>query len=91
MAGLQPGQCLVTLDGGAWRWDGLVVSSNAENAAAIRLQQKNRLAELEIEIASAQTQLDAARTAGTPRKTHVLSRLTASTPRARPSASRKKP
>ena len=63
MAGLLPGQCLVTLDGGAWRWDGLVVSSNAENASAIRLQQKNRLAELETEIAAMQAQLDAARSA----------------------------
>ena len=63
MPELQPGQCLVTLDGGAWRWDGLVVTPNAENAAAIRLQQKNRLAELDIEIAEAQTQLETARTA----------------------------
>ncbi|MEZ0225956.1 MAG: chromosome segregation protein SMC [Alphaproteobacteria bacterium] len=68
MAGLQPGQCLVTLDGGAWRWDGLVVSATAENASAIRLQQKNRLAELEIEIATVQTQLDDARTAATSAK-----------------------
>ena len=63
MAELHPGQCLVTTDGGAWRWDGLVVTPNAENAAAIRLQQKNRLAELEIEIATAQAQLDTARLA----------------------------
>ena len=63
MAGLLPGQCLVTLDGGAWRWDGLVVSADAENASAIRLQQKNRLAEVETEIATVQTQLDAARSA----------------------------
>jgi chromosome segregation protein len=61
MAELQPGQCLVTLDGGAWRWDGLVITPNAENAAALRLQQKNRLAELEVEISAAQEQLDAAR------------------------------
>ncbi len=60
MAELQPGQCLVTTDGGAWRWDGLVVSPNAENAAAIRLQQKNRLAELETEIIAAQEQLETA-------------------------------
>ncbi|MBU6475098.1 MAG: chromosome segregation protein SMC [Alphaproteobacteria bacterium] len=61
MAELQPGQCLVTADGGAWRWDGLVVSPNADNAAAIRLQQKNRLAELETEIAAAEEQLQTAR------------------------------
>ncbi|MCE9508734.1 MAG: chromosome segregation protein SMC [Alphaproteobacteria bacterium] len=63
MPELQPGQCLVTVDGGAWRWDGLVITPNAENAAAIRLQQKNRLADLEIEIAATQTQLDTARLA----------------------------
>ncbi len=63
MADLQPGQCLVTLDGGAWRWDGLTVSANAENAAAIRLQQKNRLADIDAALVSAIEQLDAARTA----------------------------
>jgi chromosome segregation protein len=63
MAALSPGQCLVTLDGGAWRWDGLTVSPTAENAAAIRLQQKNRLAEVETEIDAVQAQLDSARTA----------------------------
>ena len=63
MSELQPGQCLVTLDGGAWRWDGLVVTPHAENAAAIRLQQKNRLADLDVEIAATQIQLDTARQA----------------------------
>lgn len=61
MAELKPGQCLVTRDGGAWRWDGLVVTPDAENAAAIRLQQKNRLAELEAEIETATAQLETAR------------------------------
>jgi chromosome segregation protein len=61
MAELKPGQCLVTRDGGAWRWDGLVVTPDAENAAAIRLQQKNRLADLEAEIETATLQLTEAR------------------------------
>ncbi|MFH1158761.1 MAG: AAA family ATPase [Pseudomonadota bacterium] len=61
MAELHPGQCLVTLDGGAWRWDGLVMTPEAENAAAIRLQQKNRLTNIEPQIAAAQCDLDAAR------------------------------
>lgn len=61
MAQLKPGQCLVTRDGGAWRWDGLVVSPDAENAAAIRLEQKNRLADLEADIDALQAKLDTAR------------------------------
>jgi len=47
---LKAGQSLVTLDGGAWRWDGLVITPEAENSAAIRLQHKNRLTEIETEI-----------------------------------------
>ena len=68
MPDLQPGQCLVTLEGGAWRWDGLVVSPKAENASAIRLQQKNRLAEIESEVEKAQAQLDAVRADATAAK-----------------------
>ena len=63
MAQLHPGQCLVTRDGGAWRWDGLVVTPAAENAEAIRLEQKNRLAEVEDQLQSATAALDAVRTA----------------------------
>jgi len=44
---LKPGQRLVTRQGGVWRWDGFVVTADAETPAAIRLQQKNRLVELE--------------------------------------------
>lgn len=46
VAQLQPGQILVTRDGAAWRWDGVVVKAGAPTVAALRLQQKNRLAEL---------------------------------------------
>ncbi len=63
MSALQPGQCLVTRDGGAWRWDGLVVTPAAENAEAIRLEQKNRLVDLEGQIIDATALLDTARTA----------------------------
>lgn len=48
---LSPGQMLVTRDGAAVRWDGHVVMPGAPSAAAIRLQQRNRLAELEAELA----------------------------------------
>lgn len=46
MADLLPGQRLVTREGAFWRWDGFVRSAKAPTAAAIRLQQRNRLAEL---------------------------------------------
>jgi chromosome segregation protein len=48
-AGLAPGQVLVSRAGAAWRWDGLAAKADAPTAAAIRLQQRNRLKELEIE------------------------------------------
>ena len=43
---LTPGQCLVSRDGGAWRWDGYTVQPGAPTPAAIRLRQRNRLAML---------------------------------------------
>jgi chromosome segregation protein len=47
---LRPGQRLVTLDGDLWRWDGLVAAADAPSAAAQRLAQRNRLAELDDDI-----------------------------------------
>ncbi|MGE0501544.1 MAG: chromosome segregation SMC family protein [Rhizobiaceae bacterium] len=44
---LKPGQRLVTREGALWRWDGLTASAEAPTAAAQRLAQKNRLAELD--------------------------------------------
>lgn len=46
---LKPGQSLVTKQGSVWRWDGHVTGSEAPSAAALRLAQKNRLAELDAE------------------------------------------
>src|SRR5690606_21131478 len=43
---LKPGQRLVSREGALWRWDGLAASADAPTAAALRLAQKNRLAEL---------------------------------------------
>ncbi|TIN66285.1 MAG: chromosome segregation protein SMC, partial [Mesorhizobium sp.] len=48
-AQLAPGQRLVSRDGALWRWDGLTASADAPTAAAQRLAQKNRLAELDAE------------------------------------------
>jgi chromosome segregation protein len=53
MRALKPGQRLVTLDGALWRWDGFVAAADAPSAAAQRLAQRNRLAELDEEIARA--------------------------------------
>ena len=51
MHALKPGQRLVTLDGALWRWDGFVAAADAPSAAAQRLAQRNRLAELDEDIA----------------------------------------
>ena len=52
-AKLRPGQRLVTREGALWRWDGYTASADAPTAAAQRLAQKNRLAELEAEATDA--------------------------------------
>ncbi len=44
---LKAGQRLTSRDGGLWRWDGFLVATGAPTAAAVRLKQRNRLAELE--------------------------------------------
>lgn len=44
---LRPGQRLVSVEGDLWRWDGLCArAEDAPSAAALRLQQLNRLVEL---------------------------------------------
>jgi chromosome segregation protein len=57
---LKPGQRLVSKDGALWRWDGLVSSAEATSAAAIRLEQKNRLAELDVAAIAATKQFQQA-------------------------------
>jgi chromosome segregation protein len=56
-ASLQPllkaGQRLVSPRGDLWRWDGYSASADAPSAAAVRLEQHNRLAALEGEVAAA--------------------------------------
>ena len=52
---LRPGQRLVAKTGGLWRWDGFVAAPDAPTAAAEKLRQRNRLAELSAEIAAAST------------------------------------
>lgn len=59
-AQLVPGQRLVSRDGAVWRWDGFTAGADAPTAAAQRLAQKNRLAELDAEAVEATKQLRAA-------------------------------
>ncbi len=54
---LKPGQIIVSREGWAWRWDGLVTSPLAKTATALRLQQRNRLAALSEEVAYADSEL----------------------------------
>ncbi len=61
---LAPGQRLVSRSGDLWRWDGFRANAeDAPTAAALRLEQKNRLAALESDLAEAEARLDAARQA----------------------------
>jgi chromosome segregation protein len=51
---LKPGQRLVSLEGDVWRWDGFrAASEDAPSAAALRLQQLNRLVELKRDLEEA--------------------------------------
>jgi len=52
---LQPGQRLVSREGDLWRWDGFTAHADAKTAAAIRLEQRNRLQVLEQDFDAAQT------------------------------------
>lgn len=61
VATLLPGQRLVSRDGALWRWDGFVVAAGAPSAAATRLQTRNRLAEVEGLMQSAEAGLAQAR------------------------------
>ena len=59
MHALKPGQRLVTLEGALWRWDGFVAAADAPSAAAQRLAQRNRLSELDEDIARARGERNA--------------------------------
>ncbi|HSD34550.1 MAG TPA: chromosome partitioning protein ParA, partial [Alphaproteobacteria bacterium] len=54
---LAQGQRLVTPDGHLWRWDGFFASAGAPTAAAIRLNRRNRLAELADALAAVEPEL----------------------------------
>jgi chromosome segregation protein len=55
---LKTGQRLVSREGDLWRWDGFSVAANAPTGAARRLAGRNRLADIEAELASARQELE---------------------------------
>jgi len=57
---LGSGQRLVSADGGLWRWDGFTIEAGAKTAAAVRLEQRNRLGGVRTELAAARTIRDQA-------------------------------
>ncbi|MFD1797744.1 AAA family ATPase [Paracoccus aurantiacus] len=58
---LRPGQCMVTRDGGLWRWDGMrVMPGEASSSAARHLEQVNRLSEMRLVAAEAVARADKA-------------------------------
>ncbi|WP_147126821.1 chromosome segregation protein SMC [Shimia ponticola] len=59
---LQPGQRLVSVEGDLWRWDGFVATAaDAPSAAAIRLEQINRLTALQADLSDAEAKVETAR------------------------------
>ena len=53
---LDAGQMLVSRQGAVWRWDGYTIRAGTPTAAAVRLQQRNRLAGLRTRLAVAQAE-----------------------------------
>ena len=61
--GLTAGQTLVSRTGAVWRWDGYTIRSGTRTAAAVRLQQRNRLSGLRAQLAEAKAAATLAATA----------------------------
>jgi chromosome segregation protein len=64
-AALTSGQILVSRAGAIWRWDGHTVRAGTPSPAAVRLRQRNRLADLRGRLAAAEGEAEAARKART--------------------------
>jgi chromosome segregation protein len=61
---LKPGQRLVSREGDLWRWDGFrAAAEDAPSAAALRLQQLNRLVEIKRDLEEVSARADGARRA----------------------------
>lgn len=57
MGHLSLGQLMVSKDGDLWRWDGYVERAGAPTAAALRLEQKNKLSRLQSDLEAIETRL----------------------------------
>ena len=69
---LLAGQRLVSREGDLWRWDGFVTDAHGQSAAAVRLEQRNRLGDLMRDEARAREQAEtAARTANATTSAHA--------------------
>jgi chromosome segregation protein len=62
-ANLPAGARVVTRAGGVWRWDGYTLAPGAPSATAIRLERRNRLAELDKDLAARASDRTTARAA----------------------------
>ena len=56
-ARLLPGQCIVSREGDLWRWDGFTATAEAPMPSAVRLKQRNRLADVNGTIAAVEAHL----------------------------------
>ncbi|MEC9431301.1 MAG: AAA family ATPase [Pseudomonadota bacterium] len=71
-AALSPGQRLVSREGDLWRWDGWRAGAgDAPSAAALRLQQRNRLAALRAQLTEAEAAAAATRDAHSAARTRL--------------------
>jgi len=57
---LKQGQRLVSREGALWRWDGYTITEGAQTAAAVRLEQLNRLKDVRAQLETAEAQVDEA-------------------------------
>ena len=67
---LKPGQRLVSREGDLWRWDGFAVAAHATTGAR-RLAERNRLADIEAELQTARTEVDARKAVATQAEAEV--------------------
>ncbi len=70
---LLPGQSIVSRAGAIWRWDGYTIKAGTPTAAAVRLQQRNRLARLKQQLADRTAEAEATTAARTAAETHERS------------------